>query len=52
MRQLSASKLYCVWFDCKIRTFKTLERAQAFARKWNGRIGIWSEDASWFAELD
>ena len=46
-----ANNPYCVWFDCKMRTFKTLAAAQNFARKWAGHIGEWSDAAGWWVEI-
>lgn len=49
MRPL-ANNPYCVWFDCKMRTFKTLAGARNFARQHGGRIGAWSNDENWWIE--
>ena len=46
-----ASNPYCVWFDAKMRTFKTLSAAKSFAVRMGGTIGEWSDAENWWVEI-
>ena len=51
MRALAGNP-FCVWFNGKMRTFKTLTAARAYATKTRAsRIGQWSNAEKWWVEI-